>query len=131
MGKIIQLHDPSVATLTFTLVVNRTLFGICVAYFILMMLNEHTWALRSVLSWPVWIPFARLSYSAYLLQFTGDDWSGYLIAPPAGDTSEDRSVWFAAAATLSFTLLSCAISFGLAFVVYMAIEKPVMNLRLA
>lgn len=40
-------------------------------------------------------------------------------------------MWFAAASILVFTLVSCVISFGLAFIVYMVAEKPVLNLRLA
>ena len=64
VGGLLKLHDPSVSALTFLGVFARTLFGLCVAYFILMMLNDHAWLLRKILSWPVWIPFARLSYSA-------------------------------------------------------------------
>lgn len=55
----------------------------------------------------------------------------YVITPPVGDTSEDRSMWFAAATILSATLMTCVLSFGLAFVVYMVAEKPILNLRLA
>ena len=64
LGGLSRLHNPSLAMQTFIYVCSRTLFGCTVAYFILMMLNEHAWPLRTVLSWPVWIPFARLSYSA-------------------------------------------------------------------
>jgi hypothetical protein len=73
----------------------------------------------------------RATNDADLLQFSGDYWASFFIAPPAGSTSEDRSMWFAAASILVFTLVSCVISFGLAFIVYMVAEKPVLNLRLA
>ena len=84
----------------------------------------------------VWIPVARLSYSAYLLQFVGIEWANafnlniYQSPDDDEDPAEIANKALVFASYVSITLVVCVLSFGLAFFVYMCVEKPVINLRI-
>lgn len=53
----------------------RTVFGFCIAYLVFMMRVGRLAWLRRALSWPVFVPIARLSYVAYLVQFLVIDYT--------------------------------------------------------
>jgi len=114
------------STQFFLYVFGRALFGLAVAYFVLMMLNNGAKALNYVLCSPIWVPFARLSYTAYLLQTIGMNWSAYAIIPP----SELDDQWAAFAKLLAMILITSVLTFSMALLVYLAVEKPLMALRI-
>jgi peptidoglycan/LPS O-acetylase OafA/YrhL len=45
----------------------RTVYGIALSYLIFACLTSNGGFINKILSWPVWVPLARLSYCTYLL----------------------------------------------------------------
>jgi len=103
----------------------RALLGLCIAVVLVQMLRGKCHILARILSSGVWTPFARLSYSAYLLQFNVVMPLGHQLFGLSGVNSELVSVsWY-----LLYFVLATAGSFGIALVSYLLVEKPVINLR--
>jgi peptidoglycan/LPS O-acetylase OafA/YrhL len=81
-------------------------------------------ALAWFLEWNLWIPIARVSYSVYLLQFI----PMYLLETVLSPETTDSMGWLWAKYMLLLAgtfLISCLLS----MVIYLAVEKPCMNLR--
>lgn len=105
-------------------IVNHTFFAIGVGILILaMILQEHR--LAKVLSWffsmRFWYPVATLSYSLYLIHLV----VMVIVIPPMVQNNN----YVMEEVLLYGGLMSSAISFVLAALMYVLIEKPVMNLR--
>ena len=114
----------------FIFITFRTFFaGTTAALVLLCLIKRGTW-IDWLLSWQVFVPFARLTYSAYLLQFLPMSLKSVDIIP---STFHATAHWGAEAAfmftyVLYFALIS-AVTFAMSFVMYMVVEKPAMNLR--
>ena len=110
----------------------RTAFSATTAAMILLcLLQRGTW-LDAVLSWQGWVPAARLTYSAYLLQFFPASFSSLNVCHSVFTSLS--SLPFPAAFMLSFFtyfLIITAMTFLFAFIMYMVAEKPIMDLRSA
>ena len=80
--------------------------------------------LAALLRWRGLVPIARLSYSAYLLQFLVIAPSVSLFEPSVADSSATslRKI-------LGLTVLSLAVTFAFAFFLFISIERPIMALR--
>lgn len=76
-----------------------------------------------ILSLRIWAPIARVSYSAYLIQFAGL-FVGKYISYGAGD-----SVGLIFGKYLGFCLGGFGVVFLISLGVYLLVEKPVMGLR--
>ena len=106
----------------------RPLFGCAVSYFMLCTLVGKARVLTTVLSHAVWVPFARLSYNAYLLQFIPMAW---IATFPSFSLQNKQNATAAQAwgVFLLFQLAYVPLVFALALLVHLAVEKPLMNLR--
>lgn len=108
------------------LCVGRAAFGCAVAYVVARSLQAGRGrCLKVVLGCRLWAPVATLSYSAYLLQYIGMLPIVRMVSPPTAGTSV-----YVTFATFVGTLLCVYVAvFALALVCYLAVEKPMMNLR--
>jgi peptidoglycan/LPS O-acetylase OafA/YrhL len=95
-----------------------------------------TWFLRAVLSWSFWVPTAVLSYSIYVFHnmfysiFKGQKWLNSdpknMKAPVCPtSTAEAYGKWFL------LMLLVWVISFVLAMILFVFVEKPAIDARIA
>lgn len=104
---------------------SRAALGACTSLLLVQMLRGRCTTLSRILSSGVWTPFARLSYSAYLLQFN--------VVMPLGQTFFDlrgvNSEFVAFSWYLLYLVTAVLASFGIALVSYLVVEKPVINLR--
>jgi peptidoglycan/LPS O-acetylase OafA/YrhL len=108
------------------LLFGRSLFGGALAYLVWCMVTGRVRLLARALSWRAWLPLARLSYAAYLVQFvcvvpTCVWWAPRLLRA----TSYAQLVGELCAQTI----VSMMLTFALALVGYLFVEKPFMNLR--
>jgi peptidoglycan/LPS O-acetylase OafA/YrhL len=108
----------------FTAVCSQTLYGTCVAYGLLLCLLGRVPVLSWVLSLDIWVPFARLSYSAYLLQFVIID---KLV--PVVDLNDNDSSGQALAKWLLLVVASVLGVFGLSAATFLAVEQPCISMR--
>jgi peptidoglycan/LPS O-acetylase OafA/YrhL len=101
----------------------RQLFALVVTIVLLMSLRPSSrfgW-LRRVLGLRMWFPIAQLSYSAYLLNpFMSLITYGYLARPPPV---------FDLATVLWFMLINIIMTLAGASLLYLLVERPIMNLR--
>merc|ERR1711871_431386 len=118
----------------FLLVVGRTAFSAGCALFILKALAMSRrdligTPLRGFLSHWFWVPFAKLSYSAYLVQFIA---IGYILVLGESFFTLEKDGTSAGSAFGKYCLLCCTtivLSFCMAALVFVAVEKPLMRLR--
>ena len=114
------------------LVFGRCAFGCAVAYVIALSLQAgRGGCVTAVLRCRLWAPLATLSYSAYLLQYIPMLLIVKMVPPPsAASTSSTTSVVYVTFATFLGALL-CVYAgvFALALLLFVVVEKPVMNLR--
>jgi peptidoglycan/LPS O-acetylase OafA/YrhL len=106
------------------IITSQTLYGSCVAYGLLLCLVGRAEWLSRLLSLDVWVPFARLSYSAYLLQFVCID----ALVPVVGLGDGDSSA-AALGKWLVLVVASTAGTFALSAVTFVGIEQPCIALR--
>eukprot|EP00736_Rhodelphis_marinus_P006858 Rmarinus@m.3685 len=103
---------------------SRTVLSIAVAYFIVTMSVGQHRTLNAFLSMKVWIPIARLSYSAYLLQYIAADWVWdeykYLNTEDESETLT-KTIWML---LMVFPLINL-----LAFLSFVLVEMPCMKAR--
>lgn len=104
----------------------RTVYGAVVAYFMFQCLTGRARILNNFLSsWPV-AAIARLSYSMYLIQFICiipfTQYSFATVAP-------NGSIGSVASSLFLLMLTSIPATAMFAFLIYMLVEKPFMNLR--
>jgi peptidoglycan/LPS O-acetylase OafA/YrhL len=109
---------------------NRYVFSVGIAIVLLASLVQQGLIadfIRAVLSWRVWIPIARLSYSVYLIHLM----VFVVITPIIIELSKltENQSWTTSDIVLIGFVVGSAISFLLAFFMYTLIEKPIMNLR--
>eukprot|EP00742_Colponemidia_sp_Colp-10_P003139 GILJ01003345.1.p1 GENE.GILJ01003345.1~~GILJ01003345.1.p1 ORF type:complete len:488 (-),score=34.89 GILJ01003345.1:152-1615(-) len=109
-------------------------FGAAIAYYIYMTVCGKARLLNRILSSDFWIPFARLSYLAYLMQFfvfdRMRDWMIDMFDLPLeapGYSTLPGSKTFGV--TLFYTSLCVIIIFIIAIPIHILIEKPFMRLR--
>jgi len=110
---------------------NRTLFSLGIGLLIIALLLQNSWlanAIRWCLSRPFWYPIASLSYSLYLIHLV----VMVLVIPAMVNLTvnrPDQYPWSMGEVLLYGFVVSSAISFVVAALMYVLIEKPVMNLR--
>lgn len=115
----------------------RILFSTSVCYFILMTLVGRARYLNALLSMRLLVPIARLSYGAYLLQFIGTHWGAQLINLAStynvGGVHPIETGELSVSASLGLFMvyqwIALPITFGLALLVHLFVEKPIMLLR--
>lgn len=110
---------------------NRTLFSLGIGLIILaMLLQQHLIAdaLRKFFSMAFWYPIASLSYSLYLIHLV----VMIVVIPAIIDLTVMMPAdypWSMGEVLLYGFIVSSAISFMIAALMYVLIEKPIMNLR--
>jgi peptidoglycan/LPS O-acetylase OafA/YrhL len=108
----------------------RVIFGCCLAYQVYLCLMGRGQLLNHFLSSAFWLPFARLSYSAYLIQFIIMSWlftwKSHL---PSLAFNPDWSTAQAYFVSLLMILAANACIFLFAIPSYLLIEKTFMRLR--
>lgn len=110
---------------------NRTLFSVGIGIVILaMLLQDHAIAntIRTFFSLPLWYPIASLSYSLYLIHLV----VMVIIIPAIINltiTMPAEYPWSMGQVLLYGFLISSVLSFVIAMLMYLLIEKPIMNLR--
>lgn len=110
---------------------NHTLFAVGVGILIVAMLLQKHW-LANAFNWffslPVWYPIASLSYSLYLIHLVV-----MIVVIPAivnlTITMPAQYPWSMGQILLFGFMLSSLISVAIAALMYLLIEKPIMNLR--
>jgi len=110
---------------------NRTLFSLGIGLMILaMLLQQHVIAnaLRKFFSMAFWYPIASLSYSLYLIHLV----VMIVVIPAMINLSITMPVaypWSMREVLLYGFIVSSVLSFAIAALMYLFIEKPIMNLR--
>ncbi|MFK8067666.1 MAG: acyltransferase family protein [Gammaproteobacteria bacterium] len=110
---------------------NRNIFATGIGIIILaMLLQQHLIAnvIRRFLSLSFWYPFATLSYSLYLIHLVVMS----VVIPALIDltiTMPDEYPWSMGETLTYGFLISTVLSMAIASLMYLFIEKPVMNLR--
>lgn len=115
----------------FYYIFNRTLFSLGIGFIIIaMLLQNHMIAnvMRKFFSLPFWYPIASLSYSLYLIHLVV-----MIVVIPAminlTVTMPAEYPWTMGQVLLYGFVVSGILSFAIAAVMYLFIEKPIMNLR--
>lgn len=110
---------------------NRTLFSMGIGFIILaMLLQQHVIAntMRKFFSLEFWYPIASLSYSLYLIHLVV-----MIVVIPAiinlTVTMPAQYPWSMGEVLLYGFVISSILSFAIAILMYLFIEKPIMNLR--
>ena len=122
-------QETNTALRTVGIVCFRHLFALTTAAIILLCLMQRGSIIDAILSWKVWTPLARLTYSAYLLQFLPISIVG-VESHVFNDLLNHSFVLAAVASWMSSVALVLLFTFGLALVMYLIAEKPAMNLRI-
>jgi peptidoglycan/LPS O-acetylase OafA/YrhL len=110
---------------------NHTLFSVGVGILIIAMLLQKHWlanAFNRFFSLPFWYPIASLSYSLYLIHLV----VMILVIPAMVNltmTMPAQYSWSMGQILLYGFIVSSVLSFVIATMMYLFIEKPVMNLR--
>lgn len=110
---------------------NRTLFSLGIGFIIIaMLLQQHMIAnsMRNFFSMAFWYPIATLSYSLYLIHLVV-----MIVVIPAiinlTITMPMQYPWSMREILLYGFIVSSILSFTIAILMYLFIEKPIMNLR--
>jgi peptidoglycan/LPS O-acetylase OafA/YrhL len=100
----------------------RTLFGVSVAYVILLSLSEHPFGrgLARLLSARVLYPFSQLAYAAYLLNPIVATLVHHALSPLVQDGGSPMPL---------FVPCDVAATFGAAAALHLLVERPFMQLR--
>jgi peptidoglycan/LPS O-acetylase OafA/YrhL len=115
----------------FYYIANRNLFSIGIGLVIIAMLLQQHFianAIRAFFSLPFWYPIATLSYSLYLIHLVVMS----IIIPAMVNltvTMPEQYDWSMGEILLYGGVISSVLSFTIATLMYLFIEKPVMNLR--
>jgi peptidoglycan/LPS O-acetylase OafA/YrhL len=124
-------YDGSQVFHVFNYIFSRNLFSIGIGILILaMLLQQHVIAkgIRWFLSLPFWYPFATLSYSLYLIHLVV-----MVVVIPAmvnlTMTMPESYPWTTGEVLFYSFLVSTILSLFLSALMYLFIEKPIMNLR--
>jgi len=105
---------------TLYVILGRTAWGLANAWIVVACVTGYGGWFNTLLSWKLWVPFARLTYAAYLFH-------PMIIR-----------IVYANAVTpthVSFVLIACfyignlVLSYGVAFIVYMTLETPTRQLE--
>jgi peptidoglycan/LPS O-acetylase OafA/YrhL len=110
---------------------NHTLFAVGVGILIIAMLLQKHWfanAFKWFFSLPFWYPIASLSYSLYLIHLV----VMAMVIPAIVNltlTMPAQYPWSMGQVLLYGFIVSSVLSFAIAALMYLFIEKPVMNLR--
>ena len=110
---------------------NHTLFAVGVGILIIAMLLQQSWlanVFKKFFSLPFWYPIASLSYSLYLIHLV----VMVLVIPAMVNltmTMPEKYDWSMGEILLYGFIVSSVLSFAIATLMYLFIEKPVMNLR--
>lgn len=98
----------------------RTAWTIALAALCLLSIIGYGGAFNYLLSSPIWVPMARLTYSAYIYHL------GMLVTSYMGS----RTVFVYTTQTILYYFLGhLCNAFGLAFVNFLLVEKPLMNVE--
>lgn len=112
-------------------IVNRNLFSLGIGFIIIAMLLQQHFianALRAFFSLPFWYPIASLSYSLYLIHLV----VMIVVIPAIINLTVMMPIqypWSMGEILLYGFLVSSILSFVFAILMYLFIEKPIMNLR--
>jgi peptidoglycan/LPS O-acetylase OafA/YrhL len=110
---------------------NHTLFAVGVGLLIVAMLLQQHWlanAFKWFFSLPFWYPIASLSYSLYLIHLV----VMILVIPAMVNLTmmmPEQYDWSMGQILFYGFIVSSVLSFAVATLMYLFIEKPVMNLR--
>jgi peptidoglycan/LPS O-acetylase OafA/YrhL len=110
---------------------NHTLFALGIGLLMIaMLLQQHFIAniLRAFFSLPFWYPIASLSYSLYLIHLVVMT----LVIPAMVNLTlmmPEQYPWSMGQVLLYGFVVSSVLSFAIATLMYLFIEKPIMNLR--
>ena len=110
---------------------NHTLFAVGVGILIIAMLLQQSWlanAFRWFFSLSFWYPIASLSYSLYLIHLV----VMILVIPAMVNLTiamPEQYSWAMGEVLVYGFIISSLLSFAIAILMYLFIEKPVMNLR--
>mmetsp|Transcript_60504 Transcript_60504/g.162314 ORF Transcript_60504/g.162314 Transcript_60504/m.162314 type:complete len:197 (-) Transcript_60504:96-686(-) len=110
---------------SFLIVAAQGLFGIAVAWCAYRACSGQSQFLGGVLSFRMWVPLARLSYSAYLLQFLAispiqQNWEVFRVG---------ANVNLTVLGWMLFSMVSLASVFAVALVFHLLVEAPCLRLR--
>ena len=85
--------------------------------------NNHGCVVNSFLSWKGWIPWGKLTYSAYLVHLMVFGGDGFFMV------SREVPLHFQDAFAISEFISNVVLSYSVAFVLTLTVEYPVLNLE--
>ncbi|XP_076316098.1 nose resistant to fluoxetine protein 6-like isoform X3 [Tachypleus tridentatus] len=122
MGVVYGLYkaNPNLPVSSFYNTVSRTVWAIGVGWLVYACVTGHGGFINTLLSWRLWIPLSRLTYSAYLIHPMIQFWYYF-----SNETKIHASHTVMAGLFMTFLIWS----YGLALVTSLAFESPMMGLE--
>ncbi|XP_066295640.1 nose resistant to fluoxetine protein 6-like [Branchiostoma lanceolatum] len=102
------------------LTVHRTVWAITLAWVVLACFHGYGGVVDTILSWDAWVPLSRLTYCAYLV---------HIPVMYAVYLSRDVLIHYSTFTMIYFFLGHVTLSYGVAFLVSLVVEAPLMGLE--
>ncbi|XP_066292100.1 nose resistant to fluoxetine protein 6-like [Branchiostoma lanceolatum] len=115
-GTTLQTESENVLYIT----VHRTVWAMSLGWVVVACYHGYGGVVDTILSWDAWVPLSRLTYCAYLIQVPVM-YTVYL--------TREVPIHYTTLTMVSFFLGNVSLSYGLAFLVSVAVEAPLMGLE--
>ncbi|XP_066303333.1 O-acyltransferase like protein-like [Branchiostoma lanceolatum] len=113
-GTTFQTESENVLYLT----VHRTVWAMAIGWVVVACYHGYGGVVNTILSWDAWVPLSRLTYCAYLI---------HLLVILAVYLSMEVKIHYSAFTMIYLFLGHLTLSYGLAFLVSVAVEAPLMG----
>ncbi|XP_066293459.1 nose resistant to fluoxetine protein 6-like isoform X2 [Branchiostoma lanceolatum] len=115
-GTTLQTEPENVLYLT----VHRTVWAMALGWVVLACYHGYGGVVDIILSWDAWVPLSRLTYCAYLV---------HILVMYAVYFTREVPIHYSMFTMVYFFLGHLALSYGLAFLVSVAVEAPLMGVE--
>ncbi|XP_066267576.1 nose resistant to fluoxetine protein 6-like [Branchiostoma lanceolatum] len=115
-GTTLQTESENVLYLT----VHRTVWAIALGWVVVACHHGYGGVVDTILSWDAWVPLSRLTYCAYLI---------HMLVLNAVYLTREVPIHYSTFTMIYFFLGNVTLSYGLAFLVSVAVEAPLMGLE--
>eukprot|EP00058_Branchiostoma_floridae_P023935 XP_002609425.1 hypothetical protein BRAFLDRAFT_124632 [Branchiostoma floridae] len=115
-GTTLQTQGENVLYLT----VHRTVWAMAIGWVVIACYYGYGGVVDIILSWDAWVPLSRLTYCAYLI---------HILVMYAVYFTREVPIHYSTFTMIYFFLGHVTLSYGLAFLVSVAVEAPLMGLE--
>ncbi|XP_078618496.1 nose resistant to fluoxetine protein 6-like [Branchiostoma floridae x Branchiostoma japonicum] len=115
-GTTFQTESENVLYLT----VHRTVWAMAVGWMVVACYYGYGGVVDIILSWDAWVPLSRLTYCAYLV---------HILVMYAVHLTREVPIHYSTFTIIYFFLGHLAVSYGVAFLVSVAVEAPLLGLE--